>query len=291
MKKVLLCQRLVQKLKESTKNRMQIDDNHQSTIQSNESCMVMLKELKRCVHAIWSLLPAFCRKPTDVPEIFPKIAKRIGENLYNKELAIYSLAALRNLFKCDHSVQCVVGTFGKNFLPILFNVYTNENENSRIDQDLRYPLYIVITHMIRCMLLLDNNDTKSMEMYHNFFEKLITILKESPGSDFRRIALIEIVDAFLWTPEGLNSAEIEYIYEKIARPLISDSKSPVDQKKGFRLIEPIVQSKSIICEEFRTKHMEAIINLLINLMENDGDDKILRSPSSRAYALRLLNSE
>nr|XP_027194776.1 RRP12-like protein [Dermatophagoides pteronyssinus] len=283
MKKVLLCQKLTQKLKETAKNRMQIDDD-QSTNRSYDSCLVMIKELKRCVHAIWSLLPALCRNPIDVKETFPKIAKRIGENLYNKELAIYSLAALRNLFKCDHSTQCIVGSFGKNFLPILFNIYTNENENTRIDQDLRYPVYIVISHMIRCML--ENESDACQTMYHNFFNKLITILKESPGSDFRRIALIEIVDAFLWTPEGLKINEIEYIYDKIAGPLIDSSKCPADQKKGFRLIEPIVQSRSNVCEEFLSKHMESIINLMITLFEND---KIL-SPSSRAYALRLLNS-
>nr|XP_046917418.1 LOW QUALITY PROTEIN: RRP12-like protein [Dermatophagoides farinae] len=291
MKKVSLCQKITQKLKESTKNSMQIDnddDNDQSSsihCSSYESCLiVMMKELNRCVHAIWSLLPALCRRPTDMMVVFPKIAKRIGENLYNKELAIYSLVALRNLFKCDHSIQCMVGSFAKNLLPILFNIYTNENENTRIDHDLRYPVYVIVKHLIRYMLM-DNNNSVDDDLYHQFFNKLITILKESTGTDFRRMALIDLVDAFLWTPENLRLNEIEYVYNQLVNPLIEESKLPAEQKKGFRLIEPIVQSKSNSCDEFLRKHMEHIVNQMISLFENDK----IRSPSSRSYALRLFN--
>ncbi|KAH9506931.1 pre-rRNA processing protein [Dermatophagoides farinae] len=250
---------------------------------SSSSSMSEYNEFRGEFSNAW-LIPLLRENIDDMMVVFPKIAKRIGENLYNKELAIYSLVALRNLFKCDHSIQCMVGSFAKNLLPILFNIYTNENENTRIDHDLRYPVYVIVKHLIRYMLM-DNNNSVDDDLYHQFFNKLITILKESTGTDFRRMALIDLVDAFLWTPENLRLNEIEYVYNQLVNPLIEESKLPAEQKKGFRLIEPIVQSKSNSCDEFLRKHMEHIVNQIISLFENDK----IRSPSSRSYALRLFN--
>jgi len=109
---------------------------------------------------IWALFPGFCTLPTDGPTAFPSMAKQLGvsinsspdirptvcaglHTLIDKSLDLKSSAAAAGESTPDAQAPTkedvelatatldTVGKFAKNFLPILFNVYTSLSRDSR----------------------------------------------------------------------------------------------------------------------------------------------------------------
>lgn len=282
-KKEKLCQVLRKRLEKSATadDSMDIDDGTTSaSVKALESTLVMHKELKRYVHAIWSLLPAFCRRPVDVEEIFPKIAKKLGDTLYDRELCLYPLAALHNLFKCKPEVQIVVVRFAKNYLPILFNVYTNENENAQIDQGLRLSVLHLVEAFIPHLFSLQSTE----KLFRSFYELILSKLNES-NSEYRKMALLDLLRAFLASPNGLTAEDVSQVYFQIAKPLIANNATATEQKKGFRFLKEITVNPSEICQQFMHENLKNHVDFLFSLFESS---KRIKSPSAKALGLQCL---
>ncbi|XP_064601005.1 RRP12-like protein [Liolophura sinensis] len=83
---------------------------------------------------IWSLLPQFCNKPTDLPTAFPALAKVLGMALNEREdLRGDIMLSLRKLILQNQEQEdsrAVLARFAKNYLPILLNLYTLEAEQT-----------------------------------------------------------------------------------------------------------------------------------------------------------------
>ncbi|VEN57553.1 unnamed protein product [Callosobruchus maculatus] len=81
---------------------------------------------------LWYLLPCFCNHPTDVKENFKSVAKIMGTAISDKkELRLAVMAALRKLIisakdSGDEDSIKELSRFDKNYLPILFNVYSTK---------------------------------------------------------------------------------------------------------------------------------------------------------------------
>lgn len=81
---------------------------------------------------LWNLLPSFCNHPTDVKENFKSIAKILGTVLSEKkDLKLSVMASIRKLISNaketeDEEELKELGRFAKNYLPILFNIYTTK---------------------------------------------------------------------------------------------------------------------------------------------------------------------
>lgn len=280
-KKLLKAQKLLTKLKEKASNCMQVDNEVNQESDLIEFLTIMIKELNRVLHAIWSLLPSFCRCPNDVPQAFSKIAQRIGENLYDKEFCVYSLSALRNILKCDEEIQKKVGLYSKNYLPILFNIYLNEN----IGKNFHFPILVLINHFVPLLFANDTSDSNSMIIFNTYFNKLLERLNQPNNSIFLKHSLLDIIRAFLKSPKGFNLENIQHIYEEIAKPLIVNKSLPIEQKKGFRFIEDIVDSDSMACKEFVGNNLNNIIEFIL-VYE---DSKYLKSASTKSFIYRILS--
>ena len=79
-------------------------------------------------HQIWSLLPGFCNCPTDLVTSFRSLARILGVQLgARKEIRLDILTALRHLVSrnLDSPARPELARYCKNFLPILFNLYTS----------------------------------------------------------------------------------------------------------------------------------------------------------------------
>ena len=78
---------------------------------------------------IWSLLPSFCKKPTDLLDSFKVIAKTmgtlIGQRQEIRNVLCTSLISLIETCQTDDQ-KIELGRFAKNFLPILFNIFMSE---------------------------------------------------------------------------------------------------------------------------------------------------------------------
>ncbi|CAG2058942.1 unnamed protein product, partial [Timema podura] len=81
---------------------------------------------------IWSLLPKFSTNPTDVKDNFKSIAKALGTAIAErKDLRVVVMSSLRRLIAwCqankDEAGLSELARFSKNYVPILFNVYTTK---------------------------------------------------------------------------------------------------------------------------------------------------------------------
>lgn len=81
---------------------------------------------------LWNLLPSFCNYPTDVKDNFKSIAKILGTILSEKkDLKLSVMASLRKLINNAKEIENEdeineLARFSKNYLPILFNLYTSK---------------------------------------------------------------------------------------------------------------------------------------------------------------------
>ncbi|NWQ72766.1 RRP12 protein, partial [Columbina picui] len=83
---------------------------------------------------VWTLLPGFCTHPTDVLGAFKGLARTLGMAINERpDLRPTVCQALRTLIHkgCQTDAErAEVGRFAKNFLPILFNVYSQAEEDA-----------------------------------------------------------------------------------------------------------------------------------------------------------------
>uniref|UniRef100_A0A914Q386 Ribosomal RNA-processing protein 12-like conserved domain-containing protein n=1 Tax=Panagrolaimus davidi TaxID=227884 RepID=A0A914Q386_9BILA len=75
----------------------------------------------------WQILPQLLNSPIDFTESFPTLAPMIGSALAHRlDLRLVLLRSLRSAirFAEKNNVANVLQRFAKNYLPILFNIYT-----------------------------------------------------------------------------------------------------------------------------------------------------------------------
>ncbi|EMP27918.1 RRP12-like protein [Chelonia mydas] len=81
---------------------------------------------------IWTMLPGFCTRPTDLAASFKGLAQGLGMAISERaDLRLTVCQALRTLISkgCETDAErAEVGRFAKNFLPILFNVYSQPGD-------------------------------------------------------------------------------------------------------------------------------------------------------------------
>lgn len=100
---------------------------------------------------LWGLFPGFCRQPSDM-ENFRHVAKTLGVILSDHpELRAPVLDGLKELLQnADESGQIELARFAKNFLPLLFNIYTTK-PNGTYEAELRASCLVVI--QVSCCFL------------------------------------------------------------------------------------------------------------------------------------------
>lgn len=94
---------------------------------------------------LWGLLPGFCRQPKD-PENFRLIAPTLGNALDNNpEFRAPIFDGLIELIENEENTEIheVLAKYSKNFIPRLFNVYT-QKPNGTYEADLRKKALQVI---------------------------------------------------------------------------------------------------------------------------------------------------
>lgn len=93
---------------------------------------------------LWGLFPGFCRKPIDL-FYFRVIAKTLGVALRdNREIRSTILDGLKELMtNADDDGKNELSKFSKNFLPILFNIYSSKPTGSYENEIRRSTLAVI----------------------------------------------------------------------------------------------------------------------------------------------------
>ncbi|XP_008063720.1 RRP12-like protein, partial [Carlito syrichta] len=216
---------------------------------------------------IWTLLPGFCTRPTDVATSFRGLARTLGTAISERpDLRVTVCQALRTLITkgCEAEAdRAEVSRFAKNFLPILFNLYGQPVAAGDTPAPRRAVLETIRTYLT----------ITETQLVNGFLEKASEKVLDPASSDFTRLSVLDLVVAL--APHA-DEAAISKLYATI-RPYLESTAHGV-QKKAYRVLEEVCASPLGPGAHFVQSHLD---DLKMTLLDS------LRSTASPAKRPRL----
>ncbi|KAH8402804.1 hypothetical protein KR222_007551 [Zaprionus bogoriensis] len=217
-------------------------------------------ELLSC--QLWGLFPGFCRHPRD-PEYLHKLAPTLGNALENNpEFRAPIYDGLIELLSESQSPEChsAIGQYARNFLPCLFNIYT-QKPTSTYEGDQRTRALDVI----RLYIARAPTNTQAQ-----LFEKAQELLASSSLMSFEYDAYFDINAAILHVQ---NCRGIEAYFEKYMAPVLRNDKSELvvcdehklkkQQRKTYKLLRELMTSEQVSCQKFTLKNFNVLQKILL----------------------------
>ncbi|KFQ53849.1 RRP12-like, partial [Nestor notabilis] len=221
---------------------------------------------------VWTLLPGFCTHPTDVLEAFKGLARTLGMAISERpDLRPTVCQALRTLIHkgCGTDAeQAEVGRFAKNFLPILFNVYSQPEEDGGSNAQRRSVL-----DTVRAYLTITDP-----QMVCGFLQKASLKLTSPESSEFARLSILDLVVAM--APYA-DEQSLDSLYRTIQPSLQSKERSM--QKKAYRVLEEVCAAPHAPCQAFVRSHLQELQAVLLDSL------KSAASPAKRPRLKCLLH--
>lgn len=187
-----------------------------------ETAKAHIYELLCC--QLWGLFPGFCRQPRD-PEYLRKLAPTLGNALeHNPEFRAPIYDGLIELLNESQSPEChtAVGQFARNFLPCLFNIYT-QKPNGTYESNLRkHALDVIRLYITRA----------PTDIQVQLFEKAQNLLADSALASFEYDAYFDINAAIVSVQ---NCRGIESFFEKFMAPILRNEKSKLVAREEQKL--------------------------------------------------------
>ncbi|NXM66302.1 RRP12 protein, partial [Serilophus lunatus] len=221
---------------------------------------------------VWTLLPGFCIHPTDVLGAFKGLARTLGMAISERpDLRPTVCEALRTLIHkgCETDVErAEVGRFAKNFLPILFNVYSQSEEDGGNSAQRRSVL-----DTVRAYLTITDS-----QMVCGFLEKASAKLTSPESSQFARLSILDLVVAM--APYA-DEQSLSSLYRTIQPSLQSKERSM--QKKAYRVLEEVCAAPHAPCQAFVRSHLQDLQATLLDSLKSTA------SPAKRPRLKCLLH--
>lgn len=225
---------------------------------------------------IWSLLPGFCTGPTDLKEAFPRIAKTLGNYLVNREdLRLDIMSALRHLINtCGENEGNVeeLQKYSKNFLPILFNIYTTEATSSG-GEGIRLAAYDTIKVFVGI-----SDNQLCCALFFSASEKLLS----GQLSAYTKQAILDLARALACK---ISAEHVERLYT-LGKIHLEDPDRRV-QKKAYRVVEEICKCLTPVCKKFVAETLPQLHEALLDSFQSVAPGS--RAPRLRCFALVLEN--
>ncbi|KAM0736189.1 RRP12-like protein [Formica fusca] len=204
---------------------------------------------------IWSILPSICNDASDVKDNFKNIAKLLGMTISDrKDLKLSVMAALRKLIGKATRDECVddvaeLARFAKNYLPILFNLYTTKPSGT--DEEGQRPAAF---DTIKTYMTIASGD-----LANEMFERALNKLDEPGKDDFFKESVYDLIRVLI----GYTDIEKLKKYYDMCVPLLKDDTKQKEQKKAYRFLEEICGSGREVCKQFLWEHRREIQKTLI----------------------------
>ncbi|VDK49162.1 unnamed protein product [Cylicostephanus goldi] len=182
---------------------------------------------------LWELLPSFCDSPSDLEKSFPQLAPVLGAAMNERDdLKLTILSALRRVVKFALQPDAperteVVGAYAKNFMPLLFNMYTTNVETKIDDKGLK----AAVLDTIRTYA-----EVAPKELIAQFVDAAMTKAKDASEDTVRQARILDILCALARTAD---SSTLQKIASTI-NPWFSVTDTTGLQKKAFRILEEIL---------------------------------------------------
>ncbi|XP_067007465.2 RRP12-like protein [Anabrus simplex] len=222
---------------------------------------------------IWALLPSFCNNPPDVKENFKGIAKVLGTAIGEyKDLRLSAMASLRKLISRNKEMNNQenlneLKRFAKNYLPILFNLYTTkpvgtDEEGHRLAAFETIKVYLTLA---------------SPELCAELFVKASEKLNSPDIEPFLKESVLDLLRALL---PYQDSSHLATLFNQ-CQTALTNPKNHHEQKKAYRLLEELCSSDSEGCQAFVTGNLPTLQQLLLKSLSKS-------APSSKGPRLRCL---
>ncbi|GMT15305.1 hypothetical protein PFISCL1PPCAC_6602, partial [Pristionchus fissidentatus] len=205
---------------------------------------------------LWELLPPFLESPADFETTFPTIAPILGTAiLERKDLRMIVLSGLRAALGFVHQPDAsaarveTMARFAKNFLPILFNLYTEGAEDDPDDRQRRLsaletirmyaestPRDLITKYMTSALAKIDENDSDCAKQAK--ISDIVTALVKNADAEMTKNVLER---ALAWSE--MQSKKKEHL-----------------QKKAYRILDEIMKRKGEAdLDTVFAQHGEAIV--------------------------------
>lgn len=209
---------------------------------------------------IWSILPSICNDASDVKDNFKHIAKLLGMAISDRrDLRLSAMAALRKLIakatrnaeREDTDDVAELARFAKNYLPILFNLYTTKPSGTD-DEGARLAAF----DTIKTYMTITNG-----ELANELFDRALSKLDEPNADAFFKESVYDLTRALI----GYTDADRLSKYYDTCVPILKDTSGTKqkEQKKAYRFLEEICGSEREICKRFLREHRRQIQRTLI----------------------------
>ncbi|XP_048061220.1 RRP12-like protein [Megalobrama amblycephala] len=214
---------------------------------------LMAKVYQTLQMQIWTMLPGFCTKPTDLLASFKNIARPLGMALNDRpDLRLCICQALRTLINksCEtEEEKSELSRFSKNFLPILFNVYSQQPKPGEMAS-----ARMAVLETIRVYLTITDQ-----KMACTFLHKALERLNNADNSEFTRLAVIDLIVAMApFVDEPSMTQTFEFI-----KPFV-ESKDAGIQKKAYRVLEEMCGGERASCKAFVLANLEQLKGMLLD---------------------------
>ncbi|KAL0112098.1 hypothetical protein PUN28_013375 [Cardiocondyla obscurior] len=209
------------------------------------------------VAQIWSILPSICNDASDVKSNFSHVAKLLGVAISDRrELRLPAMAALRKLIskateRDDADQVAELARFAKNYIPILFNIYTTrpsgtDEEGTRLAAFETIKTYMTIA---------------STELANQLFDRALAKLEEPDADDFFKESVYDLMRALI----GYTDVDrLSKHYQDVCVPMFKDDTKRKEQKKAYRFLEEICASEKDVCRQFLRERRRQIEKTLVS---------------------------
>lgn len=206
---------------------------------------------------IWTMLPGFCTCPVDLLASFKGIARVLGMAINERaDLRLIVCQALRTIINKSCSTEeekAEMGRFAKNFLPIFFNVYSQQ---PAAGESGTYRMAILDT--IKVYLTVTPT-----EMVCTFLQKATDRLSSTDSNEFTRLSMMDLVVAMA---PSVDEATMTKTFELI-KPYL-ETKDPGMQKKAYRVLEEMCGGERDECRAFVVANLETLKVVLLETLKN-----------------------
>ncbi|KAJ8014068.1 hypothetical protein DPEC_G00036410 [Dallia pectoralis] len=206
---------------------------------------------------IWTMLPGFCLGPLDLLVSFKGLARALGMAINERpDLRLTICQAIRTLITkgCNTDEEKAgVGRFSKNFLPILFNVYSQQPAPGD-----SAPYRMALLDTIKVYLTVTDQ-----QMVCTFLSKAAERLSSPDCTEFIRLAVMDLVVSMA---PCVDEVTMSQTFELI-KPYL-DTKELRMQKKAYRVLEEMCGGEGEGCSAFILSHLEPLKHLLLGTLKS-----------------------
>uniref|UniRef100_A0A3B5LVL1 Ribosomal RNA processing 12 homolog n=1 Tax=Xiphophorus couchianus TaxID=32473 RepID=A0A3B5LVL1_9TELE len=202
---------------------------------------------------IWTMLPGFCTCPVDLTASFKGVARTLGMAINERpDLRLTVCQALRTLINKSCSTEkAELGRFSKNFLPILFNLYSQQPADGDSGT---YRMAVLDTIKV----YLTVTDT---QLICTLLQKASDRLTSTESVEFTRLAVMDLVVAM--APFVDEKGFFFFFY-----CICVQAKEPGMQKKAYRVLEEMCGAERDECKSFVLSNLETLKTVLLDTLKN-----------------------